>query len=195
MIENGDGYGYQDGYDGAGGIGNYTDQPLSEYDIIFSDSNRLGEQGRGLGTLPAQVTIRRATEAPESTNNNSKFFNPRAKVIFQDSTEEPYDPEMSQMNKQFFSFENAETAKGGAYLFTTGLEGNSPTGSFIRAYFNPREQKMTYYYRCSATNRWIISKEPYVPAVQNTLDLGSGMIFGTNNKVFQWIPFFSRPVF
>jgi hypothetical protein len=72
-----------------------------------------------------------------------------------------------------------------------------PHGSFLRAHFNARENTYTFYYRDSLTNRWIISKEPYVAK-----DPMAGALYNVvfprrdnNNgigKIFKWIPFSRR---
>lgn len=187
-----------DGYDGTAtgtSVGG-TDLPLSEYDLIFSETNIKGERGHGIGTLPANVTVRIPAPSSPSTssNTNSKFFNPRALVIYQDSTDPPLDPEVPQINKQFFSTDNPEVVRNGAFLFNTGLDNMQPTGSFLRAHLNPREQKVTYYYHDPATLRWIISKEPYQgPASGPNL---SNIVFSSRQSgaglVFQWVPFVGR---
>lgn len=153
-----------DGFDGtgtgtpAGG----TDLPLEDYQILFSETNEIGQRGRGIGTLPAKVTITTLPANMQSSNMNDKYFDPRALVIYQDSREEPFDPELLQINRQFFSLEdsNSERIKDGALLHTTAFDGLAPTGSFVRAHFNPRDNTTTYYYHDSQTLRWIISKEP-----------------------------------
>ncbi len=185
-----------DGYDGtatgtwAGG----TDLPLEEYEIKFSERNAIGERGRGIGTLPAEVTFVDPEPPQQSSNMNDKFFDPRALVIYQDSREEPYDPELLQINRQFFSLEdsNAERIKDGILLNTTAFEGLSPTGSFVRAHFNPRENTTTYYYHDSQTLRWIISKEP--APVQNPRTGIFNILFSSrgspnDRQVFRWYPF------
>lgn len=187
-----------DGYDGTGTgtqVGG-TDLELSEYDLIFSETNSIGERGHGIGTLPANVVIRIPTPSHPSTssNTNSRHFNPRALVIYQDSSDTPIDPEAPQINKQFFSTDNHEVVRNGAHLFNTGLDNMQPTGSFLRAHFNPREQKITYYYHDPATLRWIISKEPYQPAA-NAHNL-SNIVFSSRQDgsglIFKWIPFVGR---
>jgi len=185
-----------DGYDGtatgtpAGGI----DLPLEEYQIRFSETNSIGERGRGIGTLPTSTTFTSSSPPEQSSNMNDKFFNPRALVIYQDSREEPYDPELLQINRQYFSLEdsNVERIKDGILLNTTGLEGLSPTGSLLRSHFNPRDNTITYYYHDSQTLRWIISKEQ--APVQNPRVGVFNILFSSRGKptagrIFRWYPF------
>src|ERR1700748_2004928 len=49
--------GIPDGYDGTATNtpASFTDLPLIDYKFTYSTSNRLGETGRGIGTLPAQI--------------------------------------------------------------------------------------------------------------------------------------------
>jgi hypothetical protein len=188
--------GIPDGYDGTatGTPSNYTDLPISSYELEFSDSNSIGERGRGIGTLPAQVTIIIPPPAPEQSKVNSKLFNPKAMVIFQDGRDPPEDPEVSLLNRQFFNLENPETARDGILYGTTAIEGSVPHGSFLRAHFNARENTYTFYYRDSLTNRWIISKEPYM-----SKDPMAGALYNVVfrkqdgiAKIFKWIPFSRR---
>jgi len=188
--------GIPDGYDGTatGTPSNYTDLPISSYELEFSESNSIGETGRGIGTLPAQVTIIIPPAAPQSSDVNSRLFNPKAMVIYQDGREMPEDPEVSLLNRQFFNLENPETARDGTLYGTTAFEGSVCHGSFLRAHFNARENTYTFYYRDSLTNRWIISKEPYLAKDPQAGALYS-VIFPRQNgigKVFKWIPFSRR---
>lgn len=182
-----------DGYDGTatGTASGGTDLPLEQYLIKFSERNALGERGRGIGTLPAEIIKQIEQAPPQSSNMNDPFFDARAMVIFQDSSEEPFDPNLLQINRQFFSLENPEKIKDGILLNTTAIEGLAPTGSFVRSYFNPRDNTTTYYYHDSQTLRWIISKEPTTPkpASQGLFNI----MFSSRKRgarfVYQWVPF------
>lgn len=182
-----------DGYDGTatGTSTGGTDLDLDEYLIKFSETNAIGERGRGIGTLPADVTVRLEEAAPQTSSANDALFNPRALVIFQDSRL-PSDPNILQTNRQYFALENVERIKDGILLNTTGIEGAAPTGSFLRSHFNPRDNTITYYYSDSQALRWIISKEPFTPGDPRK-NLGN-IVFPSRGKkgaqrVFKWIPF------
>lgn len=183
-----------DGYDGTatGTATGGTDLPLSEYPILFSESNKFGERGRGLGTLPAEVTEVLAAPAPLASDINANLFNPRALVIFQDSRVTPSDPNILQTNRQYFALENVEKIKDGILLDTLGIEGAAPTGSFVRQFFNPRENTITYYYHDSQALRWIISTEPFTPTSARDSGLQK-IVFSSrgsgSHKVFHWVPF------
>lgn len=182
-----------DGYDGTatGTSTGGTDLPLEDYEMIYSTTNETGEIGHGIGTLPAKVLVRLpTTESTSGSNNiNSRFFNPRSMVIYQDSRDIPIDPDAPQLNKQFFSMDNAEVVKNGVHYFNNSLDNMQPTGAFVKAHFNSRDQTTTYYYRDRETNRWVISKEPYTPGPTNTLNL-SQMVWGRGGRnVYKWITF------
>lgn len=181
------------GFDADGNPTGGTDLDLSEYLIKFSDSNRANtERGRGIGTLPSEVTVAPKEAPPTASNRNDSLFNPRALVIYQDSRIPPDDPDVVNINRQFFSLPNAEVYKDGILLNTTGLEGNIPTGSLLRSHFNPRDNTMRYYYFDSQALRWIISIEPFTPPSARTHGL-QNIVFSSrgpsDRKVFRWIPF------
>jgi len=183
-----------DGYNGTGTNtpASFTNKPINEYEIVFSETDREGNTGYGIGTLPSKTTIIPRSSVPEYSDANSPFFNPKAMVIFQDNTKEPYDPNITQIMRSSFSLQNPETARDGALLFTTALDGNVPSGSFLKSHYNPKDNTITYYYFDSSVSRWIISKSSYIPAQNPTANL-SRMVFGrdkgTNGFVFKWIPF------
>lgn len=184
-----------DGYDADGYAVGSTDKPIDEYKIIYSETDSEGQIGRGIGTLPSDVKVLPPEpEYPETQSSvTSKFFNAKAAVIYQDSRETPFDPDIIQINRQFFNLENPEVVRDGATLFNTGFDGQAPTGSFLRQHFNPRDNTITYYYRCSATNRWIISKEPFTPKIDLNL---FNIVFSPRDKgvgfIYKWVPFVGR---
>jgi len=185
------------GYDGTATntkVGG-TDLPLANYDFIYSTTDALGQRGHGIGTLPGHVTIRPQDTIPIASDMNSKFFNPKALVIYQDSRDTPFDENITQLNKQFFSLQDPEKVRDGTEFYTTAFEGQTLTGTFLRAHHNPKDQTMTYYYFDSKTLRWIISKEPYKPKSQTSTNL-SNMVFSPRGvgigRVFKWIPFHYR---
>lgn len=186
------------GFDGAGSPTGYTNQPydLNNYSIKYSTTDKIGQTGHGVGNLPANVTIERETAAPETTNQNSNLFDPRAFVIFQDaSTENPNDP--PHINRMSFSLENPEKARDGNYFFTAGLDAPPVSGTFLRSHYNPRTNQITYYYLDTWTNKWIISTAPYNPAGAGTSNL-SGVVLSKQPGaafIFEWQPFARRVLF
>lgn len=184
-------------FDGAGGVAAETDVPVDELDLIFSKTNRLGEVGRGIGTLESIGTVilpkpiqESSVPSQGSAETNSAFFNPRALVVFQDSTEEPYDPETTVVNRPYFGLANKQRTRSGQLLYTSASEGNIITGTFVKQYYNPRDGTITYYYRDSDTNRWIISKTNYAPKNSNIGNYAR-ILFGRDKptaKVFKWYP-------
>lgn len=184
------------GFDGSGVPNKNTDKPVGDYDNIYSETDRIGQTGYGIGTLPGKVTIKSPPPAPVSTASYSydKFFNPKAMIIYQDSSIPPYDPNISQLNREFFSLANPEKSREGAAFRNSSIDGNNVTGSFIRSQFNKSDNTMTYYYRDQESGRWIISKEKFQPT---NPDIGAlhKIVFSRNEgagQVYKWLPFMSR---
>ena len=182
-----------DGYNGFGQISNFTNLPLDEYSFHFSETNSIGQMGHGIGNLPAEVVVIPAANPAlgGSADTNSPFFNPKALVILDDSRQQPFDPDSSRVNRPYFGLEDVTTARYGKQLFTSALDGSGPRGNALRQQFNPRDNTITYYYYDSDTNRWIISKVPYVQKNPDMFNY-SKILFGRdtgNGRVFLWIPF------
>lgn len=187
--------GIDDGFDGEGGIANETDKALAQLDLLFTETNYIGETGVGIGTLPGEVTFKipepiQETSVPSEgqANPNKPLFNPKALVIFQDGTEEPFDPEHPVINKPFFTLEDRERARDGSYMYTTALEGNTHSGTELIQRYNPKDNTITYYYYDQRVNRWIISKEPFAAKSNNIFNLAQ-MLPGREKgigRVFLW---------
>jgi hypothetical protein len=169
--------GIPDGYNGTatGTPASFTDLPLIDYKFTYSTTDRLGQTGKGIGTLPAQIKIYVPPPPPEESDTSSKLFNPKALLIIQDGTKPSENPDISLINRPYFSLTNANTSDGVDYT-TTAFEGSNITGSFLRQFYNPRDQTITYYYFDSKALRWIISKEPYTPTKLNLYNY-STMVF------------------
>lgn len=186
------------GFDGAGNPTGFTNQPydVTNYTIKYSTTNAIGETGLGIGNLPAKVFVKEEAPIPEESYQESKTFDPRAFVIFQDASKEnPNDP--PHINRMHFSLENPETARDGNHFFTSGLDAPPTSGTFLRQHFNPRTNMMTYYYLDTWTNKWIISTTPFNPNTNPTNNMG-GMVLSKQpgaGFVFQWIPFARRVLF
>lgn len=186
-------------FDGLGNLAAPTNKPfdLENYAIVYSTTDAQGQTGPGVGTLPATVKIKLEEAPPETTNQFSNFFDPRAFVIFQDASKEnPNDP--PNINRQFFSMENPEKTRDGNSFFTTGLDSPPLSGSFIRSHYNPRDNTITYYYMDSWTNKWIISKTPYQPNGGTWDGNMSGMVLSKQQGagfVHEWRTFARRVLF
>lgn len=181
-------------FDAEGNPAALTNEPIQSYRIIETEFNHNGERGPGIGTLvPVKVLPERDNDVPQESNRAQKLFNPRALVIYQDAaTEDPTAP--PQLNREFFSMEIPEKEKDGTLLYNSGPNTATSTGSFLKSYYNPRDNTITYYYRDSATNRWLISKQPYQLRDPNVANLSS-MVFGREQGsgfVFIWKPFARR---
>lgn len=190
------------GFDGAGNPTGFTNQPydLVNYNIKYSTTDAEGQTGIGIGNLPAQVTAPAQdlppSIGPEETNQFSTTFDPRAFVIFQDTTQEdPNDP--PAINRMHFTLENNERARDGNAYFNTGLDAPPVSGTFLRSHYNPRTNMITYYYLDTWTNKWIISTTPYNPngpwdgnlsTIALSKQPGAGF-------VFEWLEFTRRVLF
>lgn len=187
------------GYDDNGNPTAFTNEPynIENYNIVYSTTNSEGETGLGIGNLPAGVKVTPEIQPPETSEQFTNLFDPRAFVIFQDfSKENPDDP--AQINRMYFSLENSEKVRDGNNFYNSGLDAPPVTGSFLRSHFNPRDNTITYYYFDSIANRWIISKTPYQPTGSFDGNL-AGMVSPKRQPgdkfVFQWIPFARRVLF
>lgn len=181
--------------DAAGNPTLFTDKPwnLENYEIIFDETNHIGLMGRGIGTLPGEVfVVNQDTDPPISSEANSPYFNPKAMVIIQDGTEEPYDPDHPLMLRPNFSTQDNNTRYGNNY-FTPVHEGGYTTGSIMKPQYNSKNNTVTFYYRDRDSNKWIVSTEPFRPN-PNVTNLSS-MVFGRDKGVglvFKWMPNYYR---
>lgn len=190
--------GFPDGYDGTATntYSNSTDEPLDKYKMIWSRTNSKGETGPGIGTMPANVTIRVPDTNTIASSTNDRIFNPRAMVIHQDSRNNS-EENPPQINRMAFSLQNLEKTRDGAVLMNTAFENSYVTGSFVRQYYNNVTNEITYYYRDSDSGRWIISVEPFTPKPLKSSALANIAFSSRNNGagyVFKWIPFMSRKI-
>jgi hypothetical protein len=189
------------GFDGEGGETGYMTPPLTQYDTIFSETDDIGERGRGIGTLPAHTFIvpdRQNNETVEQSSTSSPFFDPKALVIFQDSRESTPDDNITQLMRPYFSLEEPGKVRDGA-LLQTAPEGIAPSGSLTRAIYNAANNTVTYYYYDNRVGRWIISTEPFVPKDPDIGNMAS-IVFSSRTRgpagfVFKWIPFQYRRLF
>lgn len=187
-----DGY----GYDGEPNSFTNEEYTTENYSIKYTDDDAVGNMGNGIGNIPNNVTVVRPTTPPNTTNQFSVAFDPRALVIFQDvSLEDPNDP--PYINREFFSLENSDVVRDGNNYYNTGLDSPPVSGSFLRSHFNARDNTMTYYYLDTIANKWIISKTPYNPTNNPTQNLG-GMALSNrpgSKFVLEWRPFARRVLF
>lgn len=188
------------GFDANGNPTTFTNAPISDfkYKQVYSTTDVEGSVSPGVGNLPAKTTVIGKSSAVEYTQLQSSFadkvFNPRALVIFQDSTtEDPTNP--VHINRASFSLENPEIVRDGALLYNSNMDIPPPMGSFVNRHYNPRTNMMTHSYYDNTQGRWIFSSFPYQPT---TKDVGAlyQMAFsrpnGGSGKVFKWIPFARR---
>jgi hypothetical protein len=154
--------GYTAGYDGSGQVAAETDKPYNRlnYDILYSETDRVGRFGKGIGTLPATVTIQQWDPPNKSNSANSKLFNPKAIVIYQDGREPPADAGFPLINGPSFNSFNSEKLRDGMMLSQRYSDGNMSKGNFVSYQHNTANNTTTFYYFDSSINRWIISIEP-----------------------------------
>lgn len=183
-------------FDADGYPTGFTNRPynLKNYGIVYTETDAQGERSFGVGNLPATTTVVYPPPPPEFSSQFTQTFDPRALVIFQDfSNEDPNNP--PQINKQYFSLEDPEKVRDGTYYYNSGVDSTlPPSGSFVRAHFNPRDNTITHYYRDSWANRWIISTSPYQPNNSAAPNFASE-VMGGNPRVLEWIPFSRRILF
>ena len=183
-----------DGYDGSGtGTGaGYFIPPKAKYEVLFSETDAIGQTGKGIGTMPGRVLWvkpRNDNRQKQSSDMQKPLFDPKALVIFQDSREEAYDPSVPKINRPYFDLEDQNKARDGSMLTIT--DAITPSGSFVKAHYNPTHNTMTYYYYDNRVSRWIISTEPYHQNQNPTSNL-AGIVTrssGGLGLVFKWIPF------
>jgi hypothetical protein len=192
------------GFDGNGNPAGFTNQPISNYQFkqLYSTVNEEGEVLPGVGTLPGQVTIIGKQTASEYTQEFSNFadkiFNPRALVVFQDTTtEDPTNP--VHINRPYFSLEDQEVVRDGNLLYNSTLDSPPTMGGFVNRFYNARTNMMTSYYYDNTVGRWIISTTPY-QSTNPTNGALSQMVFsrakmdgsGGAGMVFLWKNFYYR---
>lgn len=178
-----------DGYDGAGNQVGYSDE-TADYIRIYSETNRLGQTGRGIGTLPAQVTYQQSASNPDYSSVNDKFFNPKAKLIFQ-SYLDTNNQDVTPLNRSSFisgKLNPTEYSKVG-----TGQSHILGSGTALRQQFNPKDSTITYYYFDSKTLQYIKSVEKFIPNSNSS----AGSVVISNRQqgsgyVFKWYPFFRK---
>jgi hypothetical protein len=156
------------GFDADGNPNAFTNSPFlgiasKDLPVLLTETNWLGETGPGIGNLP-KSKVQNPVPPKQQTNIADKLYDPRALVIFQDYSDPQNVPEHADINRMYFTLENPNVTRDGNQFYNSGLDSPGPTGSFLRQHFNPKDNTITYYYRDSSVNRWIISKTGYTPA-------------------------------
>jgi len=181
------------GFDGAGNPAVFTNKPKEFYQFneIYSTTNYEGEILPGTGNLPAPVQII-GSQYPQGYNQTSsstadKLFDPRALVIYDDSTTaDPTNPAL--IMRQNFSLQDNETYRDGALFYGAALDQTTTTAVFVNRAYNSRTNMVTNSYFDSTMNRWVFTSSPYQPTTPGLGNL-SRMVFGrgeAGNKVFSW---------
>lgn len=190
IVDNGQPPRILDGYDGTATAtpAGYVKLPTSQFEFLFSETNSIGQYGKGIGTLPANVIYikpRIDNKVQQSSSTSDKLFNPKALVIYQDGTN-PNQPDFPIINRAHFDLESP-TKRDGSGLNPENL---TSSGTFVKSHYNPTDNTVTYYYYDNRVGRWIISKEPYVQKNPNLGNL-SGLVWRTSRDkglgfVFKW---------
>lgn len=187
---------YIDGYGHDGEANSFSDKPFNteNYSIRYSEDWNSNPLDGGIGTLPATVKII-VEDSPENESKiYSNTFDPKAMVMFQDADNETLD-DMPLINKGVFSMPNTDHEDYGAQLYSTALEGRSaPTAHFVKSHYNPKTNKITYYYRDSRTNKWIISTQPFNNNGPFNGSLANVILPGRPGSkfVYEWVPHMKR---
>jgi len=185
---------------GNTGAPNMEYEPSENVDgLKFPESDSKSLVGKDIGKLPAYVTmiIPQRVDAKETSETNKPFFNPKALFIYQDSTEEPFDPNLTQIMRPYFSTTDPESTGDGKNLYTTGADGLRTTGVFLKSHYDATDNTLIFYYRDSANGRWIKSKAPFYH--KNMIQNYGNIIFSPrpndSSKVFKWVPSVCRILF
>jgi hypothetical protein len=183
--------GYSNGYNADGYANNFTNKPFTteNYDIVYSTRNAIGESGPGIGNLPADVIVQLKKDVPEESDAGDKLFDPRAFVIYVDTTK-PGLEDVDFIQSQYMTLESP-TVRDGAKLG----QSNSSTANYIRSSYDARKGTMTSYYYDSAANRWLIVNAKYNK--NQFVDNLSNYILGRNDGsqyVKTWQPYMRRYV-
>ena len=141
------------------------DAPIPSDLIKHSDSDVHGNMGPGIGTLP-KTSVLYVPAPPDRSDVNAGTFNPSAMVIYHDSRIP--NENSDEIFRPFFDSENWERSMNGTKYGTSATRDGDglPTGTFLKYHYNPRDNTITFFYRDSRTNQWIISKEEYKPTSQ-----------------------------
>lgn len=189
-----------EGFDAVGNAAGFVNNPdiQFQFDQIYSTTDYDGVVFPGVGNLPATTDVIGKMSPVEYTQEESfgydKIFNPRALVVYLDTTtNDPSNPVV--IMREHFALEDPEIVRDGNLLFNAGLDAPSTTGSYLRSYINPNKGTITHYYYDNSVSRWIISTAPYTPTNPNAGDL-SGMLPGRDTggvgRVYNWLLFYYR---
>ena len=180
-------------------VNNATNTDAFKLNQIYNTANFENIVTPGVGNLP-KVTMEGQQNLPEvtkeSTSNASKVFDPKASVIYIDSTTaDPTNPQV--IMRQFFSLEdqNLENVKDGSLLGNSSLELPTTTGSLLKSYYNPVTNMVQSYYFDSQQLQWIITATPFEstnPDIGNLYYQAPAVNDRCLGKVFRWYPFLGR---
>lgn len=180
---------FLDGYDANEDFVGSVDEGLQDtLQFVYSETDDHGIRGRGIGTASTSSFIRQSNDVPAQSSFNSRFFNPKAKVIFQ-SSDDVENQDINTINHKAFAL--YDPRKNIASFFAGGTSSLQSPGTMLRQHFNPKDQTLNYYYFDSKSLRWIISKEKYHHKTNNNY---SNIILSSRSHtggafIFKWYPF------
>jgi len=177
-----------DGYDAEGQPLYLTDKPITDYLIVYSETDIQGNVGRGIGTMTGQGHVRLPSPIPEISSTSQKLFDPRAFVFYMSSAD-PVDPNISLTIHERWT---GQTSLLPGLVTSNGYHANTFPGSAVRQQWNSRDSTMTYYYFDSKNLKWIINKEAIIPQSSDYSQIVTDPRGQGAGQVFRWYPFFAN---
>ena len=168
------------------------DSPIPTYNWQYSESDAEGQTsiGNDIGTLPAKTKIVFTPPSAEQSYVNKATYDPKALVIFHDSSIP--NENSNEIFRPYFNGINRESDMYGSSLSTRafGDGASCPSGTFLKYYYNPTKNTITFYYRDSISQQWIISTEQVKaspPSLNQPMYNFIGPNVGDKNRVYRWM--------
>lgn len=179
-----------DGYDADGYFPKAT---YTEEIPMFSQKySELDVYGQNIGKLPAHARVVFVPPPPETTSANSPFFNPKAMVTYIDGSQET---EVLTVLRPYYFDTDASIYNWGGMMSSsyTNDGGMLTTGSSLIPQYNPKTNTVTYYYRDSISNRWIVCVQPITREAMDARNVPGALLSqgfrGGGGVVLRWLYF------
>lgn len=169
-------------YDSEGNQSQQTYIPFQKLDMIGSTADYQGQDISGDTTLDfVNFGSRTASEkVPTISNTNQINFDPRSSYIVIDGfTQEEQDRQVVRIINR--SNNTMDLVSPSYARNQSNYQLN--TSSLVRYMINPKTGKITFYYRESRENRWIVSNQKTEPKTLNLTPTAGP----PNSFVFRWI--------